>query len=173
MAGGEPDSDFEEFVADRLRSAGYEVIPQVGVERFRIDLGVRHPSYPLGFLAGVECDGATYHASLTVRDRDRIRQDILEGLGWRIYRVWSTDWFNDRERETVRLLRWLEEQRAREAARYELRRDAIELAEATRPRSPVDVDGSEQGDRARGASRAPAADAACPSRRPPDVRAGR
>jgi very-short-patch-repair endonuclease len=133
--GGEPDSDFEEFVADRLRAAGYEVIPQVGVERFRIDLGVRHPSYPLGFLAGIECDGATYHAPLTVRDRDRIRQDILEGLGWRIYRIWSTDWFNDRERETARLLRWLEEHRAREAARYESRRSAIEEAEAVRPRS--------------------------------------
>jgi len=133
--GGEPDSDFEEFVADRLRAAGYEVIPQVGVERFRIDLGVRHPSYPLGFLAGIECDGATYHAPLTVRDRDRIRQDILEGLGWRIYRVWSTDWFNDQERETARLLRWLEEHRAREAARYESRRSAIEEAEAVQPRS--------------------------------------
>jgi len=127
--GGEPDSDFEEFVADRLRTAGYEVIPQVGVERFRIDLGVRHPSYPLGFLAGIECDGASYHAPLTVRDRDRIRQGMLEGLGWRIYRVWSTDWFNDPERETARLLRWLEQHRAREAARYESRSSAIEEAE--------------------------------------------
>jgi very-short-patch-repair endonuclease len=134
-AGGEPDSDFEKFVADRLRAAGYEVIPQVGVERFRIDLGVRHSSYPLGFLAGIECDGATDHAPLTVRDRDRFRQDILEGLGWRIYRVWSTDWFNDRERETARLLGWLEEHRTRAAARYESRRSAIEEAEAIPPRS--------------------------------------
>lgn len=131
--GGEPDSDFEVFVADQLRAVGYEVVPQVGVERFRIDLGVRHASYPLGFLAGIECDGAKYHSTLTVRGRDRIRQDVLEGLGWRIYRVWSTDWFNDREREIARLLRYLEEHRSREAACYESRRAAIEFAERLTP----------------------------------------
>jgi very-short-patch-repair endonuclease len=115
--GGEPESDFEVFVADRLRAAGYEAVPQVGVEGFRIDLGVRHSDYPNGFIAGIECDGATYHSGLTIRDRDRIRQDVLEGLGWRIYRVWSTDWFNDCERETDKLLRWLGEQREAASAR--------------------------------------------------------
>ena len=82
--GGEPDSDFEIFVADRLRAAGYEVVPQVGVEFFRIDIGVRSPGTKHIFLAGIECDGARYHTGYTVRDRDRIRQDILEGLGWHI-----------------------------------------------------------------------------------------
>ncbi len=117
-AGGEPDSDFEEFVADRLRAAGYSVVPQVGVEGFRIDLGVKHPDYPGSFIAGIECDGARYHSGLTVRDRDRIRQDVLEGLGWRIYRVWSTDWFNDDDHETERLLHWLDEQQQAAAAAY-------------------------------------------------------
>lgn len=102
--GGEPDSDFEVFVADRLRAAGFEVTHQVGVEKFRIDLGVRHPDYPLGFIAGIECDGATYHSGFTVRDRDKIRQAVLEGLGWNIYRVWSTDWFTDPDREAAKLV---------------------------------------------------------------------
>nr|WP_283938533.1 DUF4011 domain-containing protein [Sphingomonas alba] len=102
--GGEPDSDFEVFVADRLRAAGFEVIHQVGVEKFRIDLGVRHPEYPLGFVAGIECDGARYHSGFTVRDRDKIRQSVLEGLGWKIYRVWSTDWFTDPDREAAKLM---------------------------------------------------------------------
>jgi very-short-patch-repair endonuclease len=131
--GGEPDSDFELFVADHLRSAGYEVVHQVGVEGFRIDLGVKHPSYPIGFIAGIECDGATYHSGLTVRDRDRIRQDILEGLGWRIYRVWSTDWFNDRNRETEHLLSWLEKHREKAAARFEIHQQAVRASTVTIP----------------------------------------
>ncbi len=107
-SGGETDSDFEIFVADALRSAGYEVIYQVGVENFRIDLGVRHKSCPVGFIAGIECDGAPYHSGLSVRDRDHIRQSILENLGWKIYRVWSTDWFADQARETAKLISWLD-----------------------------------------------------------------
>lgn len=110
-SGGETDSDFEIFVADALRGAGYEVIYQVGVEGFRIDLGVKHASCPVGFIAGIECDGAPYHTGLSVRDRDRIRQSILEGLGWNIYRVWSTDWFADPSRETAKLLAWLDVKR--------------------------------------------------------------
>lgn len=131
--GGEADSDFEVFVADRLRAAGYEVVPQVGVEGFRIDLGVRHASYPIGFIAGVECDGATYHSGLSVRDRDRIRQDVLEGLGWRIYRIWSTDWFTDADRETKRLLEWLAVVQRAAAAQYAVQQGAA-------PRSDPDSD---------------------------------
>jgi len=107
-SGGETDSDFEVFVADAIRGADYEVVYQVGVENFRIDLGVRHPSCPIGFIAGIECDGATYHSGLSVRDRDHIRQSVLEGLGWQIYRVWSTDWFADPGRETAKLISWLD-----------------------------------------------------------------
>lgn len=111
--GGEADSDFEVFVADRLRAAGFEIMHQVGVEKFRIDLGVRHPDYPLGFIAGIECDGARYHSGFTVRDRDKIRQSVLEGLGWKIYRVWSTDWFTDPDRQAAKLIaqvtRWRDE----------------------------------------------------------------
>jgi len=114
-SGGETDSDFEIFVADALRGAGYEVVYQVGVAKFRIDLGVRHKSCPIGFIAGIECDGAAYHSGLSVRDRDHIRQTILENLGWNIYRVWSTDWFADPARETAKLLAWLDGVRERVA----------------------------------------------------------
>jgi very-short-patch-repair endonuclease len=111
-----PDSDFEVHVAERLRLAGYEAVPQVGVDGFRIDIGVRDPSWPYGFLAGVECDGATYHSGVTVRDRDRLRQEILEGLGWRLYRIWSTDWFSNPDREIRKLLSWLDEQKVNAVA---------------------------------------------------------
>lgn len=89
------DSDFEQAVANALRQRGWGIQTQVGVTKFRIDLGVRHPDKPGVYLAGVECDGAAYHSSPSARDRDRVRQIILEGLGWRLLRLWSTDYFID------------------------------------------------------------------------------
>lgn len=128
--GNEPDSDFEIFVADRLRDAGFELVHQVGVEKFRIDLGVRHPEYPLGFIAGVECDGAAYHSGYTVRDRDKIRQKVLEDLGWNIYRIWSTDWFIDPDREAAKLIAKVMEWRDAAIARFRARYASGEFRDA-------------------------------------------
>ncbi|RHW22649.1 DUF4011 domain-containing protein [Pseudomonas jilinensis] len=109
----DPDSDFEVSVANVITSMGYEVKPQLGVAGFFIDMAVRNPDRPGEFLAGIECDGATYHSGFSVRDRDRIRQEILESLGWRgrIHRIWSTDWFYNPRREIERLRGFLEERR--------------------------------------------------------------
>lgn len=89
------ESLFEERVAALLREKGWAVQTQVGVSKFRIDLGIVHPDHPGRFLVGVECDGATYHSSPTARDRDRVRHAILTSLGWRLVRLWSTDFFLD------------------------------------------------------------------------------
>ncbi|MEX1196352.1 MAG: DUF4011 domain-containing anti-phage protein Hhe [Pseudohongiellaceae bacterium] len=88
-----PDSDFEIAVMEMLGEHGFEAVPQVGVAGFFIDLAVRDPGKPGRFLMGIECDGATYHSAKSARDRDHLRQKILERLGWRIRRIWSTDWF--------------------------------------------------------------------------------
>ena len=106
---GVPDSPFEEFVIDQIKVLGCEPIPQVGVRGYSIDIGVRHPHWPNGFLMGVECDGATYHSSRSARDRDRIRQEVLENLGWHLHRIWSTDWFNNPARERERLKQAIED----------------------------------------------------------------
>lgn len=100
----EAESPFEEAIGAVLARAGYLVERQVGVAGFFIDLAIRHPDSPVGFLCGVECDGAAYHSSKHARDRDRLRQRILEGMGWRIVRIWSTDWFRDRTRAERKLL---------------------------------------------------------------------
>ncbi|MDN3987024.1 DUF4011 domain-containing protein [Zwartia vadi] len=112
--GREADSDFEISVMDVLKQRGYEVTPQLGVAGYRIDIAVKHPDSHGSYLAAIECDGATYHSALSVRDRDRIRQEILESLGWRgrIWRIWSTDWFRTPRQETEKLIRFLEDQRA-------------------------------------------------------------
>ena len=111
--GAEADSDFEIEVADRLRSRGYSLEMQVGVSGFRIDLGIRHPDHPDRFLVGVECDGASYHSSKSARDRDRLREEVLGNLGWELIRVWSTDWFDNPDRETNKLIKRIEELRVR------------------------------------------------------------
>ncbi|NNA05923.1 DUF3320 domain-containing protein [Pseudomonas lundensis] len=91
------DSPFEEAVAQGLRRLGWQVVPQIGVSRFRIDLGIVHPDRPGDYLAGVECDGATYHSAATARDRDKVRGAILKGLGWNLVRLWSTEWWVNKE----------------------------------------------------------------------------
>jgi very-short-patch-repair endonuclease len=98
------DSSFEEAVAIAIRRNGYEVLPQVGVSGFRVDLGVLDPEKPGRFVLGIECDGAAYHSSRSARDRDRLRQEVLENLGWVLYRIWSTDWFRSPDRQIERLL---------------------------------------------------------------------
>ncbi|HYD47238.1 MAG TPA: DUF4011 domain-containing protein [Terriglobales bacterium] len=92
------DSDFEEAVATGLRRRGWNLRTQIGVSKFRVDLGVVHPELPGRYLAGIECDGATYHRSPCARDRDRVRHAVLENLGWNLIRIWSTDFFLDPER---------------------------------------------------------------------------
>ena len=106
----EPDSDFEVSVMDMLKQQGFGVTPQLGVAGYRIDIAVKHPDAPGAYLAAIECDGASYHSAQSVRDRDRIRQEILESLGWRgrIWRIWSTDWFRTPKQETEKLIRFLE-----------------------------------------------------------------
>ncbi len=103
------DSPFEEAVARALRDRGWEVVPQIGVSRFRIDLGIVHPDRPGDYLVGVECDGAAYHSAATARDRDKVRQSILESLGWKLLRVWSTDWWVDMASASERLHRMIQQ----------------------------------------------------------------
>jgi very-short-patch-repair endonuclease len=99
-----PLNDFETEVFDVLTTQGLKLIPQVGASQFRIDMVAQHPSKPGRFVLAIECDGATYHSSYTARDRDRLRQQQLENLGWRFHRIWSTDWFMRKQEEVERAM---------------------------------------------------------------------
>ncbi|MFJ3715950.1 DUF3320 domain-containing protein [Streptomyces sp. NPDC090057] len=120
----EPDSPFEESVLAVLRGWGYRVQPQVGVAGYRIDLGVRHPELPGAYALGIECDGAMYHSSKAARDRDRLREQVLNGLGWRLHRIWGTDWYRGRAAAELRL---------REAVEQAVARGPLGTPEAERP----------------------------------------
>lgn len=168
---GDYESDFELAVAERLRGLGWMVRTQIGVSRYRIDLGIVHPDAPGGFLAGIECDGATYHSAPSARDRDRVRHIVLEQLGWRLLRIWSTDFFLD-ERTSVakldaNLRHLLEEDRkkaAQASAEAEARAEAEAAAEAataadagrTRARRPEPEMAEAQAESDPGAARSPA-----------------
>lgn len=99
----EPESPFEEDVLAAVRSLGYDVVSQVGQAGYRIDMGVKDPASPGRYVLGIECDGAAYHSSVVARDRDRLRQEVLEGLGWRLHRIWGPAWYRERGRELDRL----------------------------------------------------------------------
>ncbi|HBT4748414.1 TPA: DUF3320 domain-containing protein [Klebsiella pneumoniae] len=133
--GKAPDSPFEQEVIEALRERNYEVEPQVGTAGYFIDIAVKDPEYPGRYILAIECDGAAYHSSRSARDRDRLRQGVLEGLGWNFHRIWSTDWFRNPQQETTRVVAAIEAARAKIAEgrsvvepkpepKYKIERDA-------------------------------------------------
>ena len=104
----EHDSPFEESVYNFLDRKGYRLGTQVGCSGYRIDMAVKHPSINGIYVLGIECDGATYHSARTARERDRLRQDVLENMGWKLYRIWSTDWIKDPVTEGAKLIEAVE-----------------------------------------------------------------
>jgi very-short-patch-repair endonuclease len=93
VSGEDFDSEFEVDVCEWLQALGYDVKRQIGASGFRVDLAIGDPDKPGRFVIGIECDGAQYHSSRSARDRDRLRQQVLEAHGWIIHRVWSADWY--------------------------------------------------------------------------------
>lgn len=124
------DSPFEQDVYDFLTQNGFEVTPQVGCSRYRIDLGLKRPGTS-DYVLAIECDGATYHSSRSARDRDRLRQAILERMQWKFYRIWSTDWYRNNASEKRALL---------EACKLALAEPHLETSETNAIRQTVDID---------------------------------
>jgi superfamily I DNA and/or RNA helicase/very-short-patch-repair endonuclease len=105
---GDSESPFEDAVYEFLVTNNYEVHKQIGCAGFRIDMAVVDSQQPGRYLVGIECDGAQYHSSKVARDRDRLRQQILNGLGWEIHRIWSTDWYRNPAECKLKLLKMIE-----------------------------------------------------------------
>jgi very-short-patch-repair endonuclease len=112
ISGGDSESPFEDAVYEFLVSNNYEVHKQIGCAGFRIDMAIVDPQQPGRYLVGIECDGAQYHSSQVARDRDRLRQQILNGLGWKIHRVWSTDWYRNSVETKQKLIETIERLKA-------------------------------------------------------------
>ena len=130
------DSPFEEAVYDFLQSKGYNVVTQVGCSGFRIDMAVKHPTQSGKFAIGIECDGAAYHSSRTARERDRLRQAVLEDMGWTIYRIWSTDWIKDPKTEETKLINAVEKALGRTVVESEIN-DTIDSQDSVETILPI------------------------------------
>jgi very-short-patch-repair endonuclease len=148
---------FEADVRDTLLRRGLKLTAQYGTSGYWIDFAVQHPVQPGRYVLAIECDGATYHASPSARDRDRLRQEQLERHGWRFHRIWSTDWFHDKQACADKAV-----------AAYH---DAVRAADSGEPLSPGDQAAAPTvpGAGAQGpASRLPTADDAALSRTTPE-----
>ena len=99
---------FELAIKVRMESAGLKVIPQYGASGYRIDFAIVHPDQPGELILAVEADGASYHSTPTARDRDRLRQQVLERRGWTFHRIWSTDWFRNPDAEVEKVIQAVE-----------------------------------------------------------------
>ncbi|RYY83807.1 MAG: DUF3320 domain-containing protein, partial [Chitinophagaceae bacterium] len=120
---------------------GYTVRQQVGSQGFYIDLAIVDPVHPGRYLLGIECDGAGYHSARSARDRDRLRQQVLEGIGWRIHRIWSTDWFRDPHKELKRVVEAIE--KAKQAFYVDDEIEEQYTIETTFTREETNVDDSD------------------------------
>lgn len=130
--GRDHDSVFEEQVANALRARGYTVQAQIGLAGFFIDLAVLDEERPGRYLLGIECDGAAYHSARSARDRDRLRQAVLEEHGWNIHRIWSTDWFQRPTEQLDVLVRRIEAIKAE----FDEQKDEVDLTEQLNESAP-------------------------------------
>lgn len=100
-------ANIENEVFDFLTQNGFKAVKNIGCSEYKIDIGIQNP-LNADFVLAIECDGRNYKNSKTTRDRDRLRQEVLERLGWKFYRVWSIDWFLNKAVEKKKLLAFVE-----------------------------------------------------------------
>jgi very-short-patch-repair endonuclease len=96
-------TSFEADVAQRLVDLGISVVPRYGVGGYRVDFAAAHPAEPGRMVLAIEADGMSYRDSRSTRDRDRLRKEHLERLGWTFHRIWSTNWLHDPESEIAKV----------------------------------------------------------------------
>lgn len=94
-------------IRDFLTENGYKVVERLGCSGYRVDLAVVHPRLPDCYLAAIECDGGSFMTAHTARERERLRKEVLERMGWNVYRVWSTEWVKNKKAEGEKLLDFL------------------------------------------------------------------
>ena len=102
------DAPFEDAIYNFISENGYDVDKKVGCAGFRVDLAIIDPDNPGKYILGIQCDGRNYASSKVARDRDRLREQVLNGLGWNIYHIWSTDWYRNRDLARAKLLENIE-----------------------------------------------------------------
>ncbi len=118
--------DFANAIYSYITSKGYSAKQYIGCSDYKIDIAVEHPEIMDEYVAGIECDGFSYHNARTARDRDRLRSSVLKNMGWNMYRVWSTEWYRNPQIEGQKLIEFIEKAIAESNKRLESRRSTAE-----------------------------------------------
>lgn len=103
-----PDTPLARQIADAIAEKGYVVNVNVGRSHFKVDVAVSRQESPDAYVLGILLDGESYRDTQTTRDREIVQPSVLEGLGWRVMRVWSVDWLNNPQRVIDRVMEQLQ-----------------------------------------------------------------
>lgn len=98
----------EESIARSLEAQGYNVERFLGASDYKVDIAVRNPNNPNQFILAIETDGEIYRSAKTTRDRERLRKQVLESLGWKTHKIWARDWVRNSEIEIKKVLESLQ-----------------------------------------------------------------
>lgn len=109
----EGDKPLEDSIFNTLSNMGLTLHRSVGCSGYRLDMAVMDPEKNQKHILGIECDGLNYASGRTARDRERLREDVLQGLGWNMHRIWSRDWVEDRNRELRKIEALVDRYRSR------------------------------------------------------------
>ena len=96
------------LVARELEEHGYQVQTNVGRSNFKIDIAVINPDNPQDYMLGILCDGKNYYETKTTRDREIVQPNVLNSLKWEVIRVWSVDWYENKEKVINRIIERIE-----------------------------------------------------------------
>jgi len=103
-----PDTPLARQIADTIAEKGYVVNVNVGRSHFKVDVAVSRQESPDAYVLGILLDGESYRDTQTTRDREIVQPSVLEGLGWRVMRIWSVDWLNNPQRVIDRVMEQLQ-----------------------------------------------------------------
>lgn len=132
-------------ICQALQKAGYRVDMAIGHSHYRIDIGVIDPANPDRYILGILLDGESYGQARTTRDREIAQLKVLAGLGWTIHRIWSMDWWDNKEQEIAALLAKLDTLILQQkAAASDRPAQAIASLQSTGKGEPRDLTNSDQ-----------------------------
>ena len=94
-----------------IETAGYRTQRNIGTSNMKIDIAVINPFDEDEYLLGIILDGDSYRMASTTKDRELSQISILQGLGWKLHRIWTMDWWDNSKKEISTVMDILEREK--------------------------------------------------------------